>query len=115
MASPARSGSKILDSGAVRPESAGHIVAVMRRRAWRPSRPCWVEVEAACFLVAWPECGNRGNCTPLAPFGGTGAAEGVLARFGPYVAKSVMWRWPEQPLISSNGRLAWIPMGGEIG
>jgi hypothetical protein len=26
-----------------------------------------------------------------------------LARFGPYLAKPVMWRWPEQPPISSNG------------
>ena len=25
-----------------------------------------------------------------------------LARFGPYVAKPVMWRRPEQPLVSSN-------------
>ena len=29
------------------------------------------------------ESGNRGDAAPLAPFGGTGAAEGVLVRVGP--------------------------------
>ena len=28
------------------------------------------------------ESGNREDAPPLAPFGGTGAAEGTLARFG---------------------------------
>jgi hypothetical protein len=30
-------------------------------------------------------------------------ARSGIARFGPYVAKPVMWRWPEQPPIPSNG------------
>src|SRR6516165_1262880 len=82
-ASPVPPRRPIIDPGAVRPESAGHIVSVLRRRAWRSSRPRLVEVQAACLAEGRLESGNRGDAAPLAPFGGTGAAEGVLARFGP--------------------------------
>jgi hypothetical protein len=82
-ASPVPPRRPIIDPGAVRPESAGHIVPVLRRRAWRSSRPRSVEVQAACLPEGRLESGNRGDAAPLAPFGGTGAAEGVLARVGP--------------------------------
>src|SRR5262249_37903514 len=65
------------------PKSAGHIVAVPRRRAWRSSRPRSVEVQAACLPEGRLESGNRGDAAPLAPFAATGAVDGVLARVGP--------------------------------
>ena len=41
------------------------------------------EVQAAGLSEARVESGNREDAAPLAPFGGTGAAEGTLARVGP--------------------------------
>ncbi len=36
-------------------------------------------------------------------FGAGDRTRVVLAHVGPYVAKLVMWRWPEQPPVPSNG------------
>jgi hypothetical protein len=76
-----------IDAGAVRPQSAGHIVPVLRRRAWRSSGPGSVEVQAACWPQWRLEPGDRGDAAPLVAFGGTGAAEGVLALVGPTTPK----------------------------
>jgi hypothetical protein len=88
-ASPVPPRRPIIDPGAVRPESTGHIVPVLRRRARRSSRPRSVEVQTACLPEARLESGNRGDAAPVAPFGGTGAAERVLARVGPTTRMSL--------------------------
>jgi hypothetical protein len=41
------------------------------------------EVQASRLSEAQVESCNREDAAPLAPFGGTGAAEGMLARVGP--------------------------------
>src|SRR5262249_18106504 len=82
-ASPVPPRRPIIDPGAVRPESAGHIVPVLRLSAWRSSRPRSIEVQAAALPEGRLDSGDRGDAVPLARFGGTGAAEGMLARVGP--------------------------------
>src|SRR5262249_50243793 len=102
-ASPVPLRRPIIDSGAVRPEPAGLIVPLMRRRTWRPSRPRSVEVQAARLPEARIEYGNREVAAPLALFGGTGVAEETRARVGPTTPKQLGAKHQTCPHLAVHG------------